>query len=117
MLQRSPRPVRESRHQAAHSYASGNQITKREEGLNFFDGQRRKFGLKFGAVADEHNPGNGHIRARERPGRGKRPIGSFGAKRLIMEVPVDKTRPGSDKRLEHKNFSSGAQRPRSFGKE
>src|SRR5258708_16559835 len=96
MLQRGPRAVRESGHQAAHSYASGNQIAKREEGLNFFDGQRRKFGLKFGAVADEHNPRNSHIRARERPGRGKRPIGSFGAKRLIMEAPLHTSRSESD---------------------
>src|SRR5260370_7949684 len=106
MLQRSPRAVRESRHQAAHSYASGNQITKREEGLNFFDGQRRKFGLKFGAGADEHNPGNGHIRARERPGRGKRPIDSVGAKRLIMEVTSDKSRPPSNPPPPPNNFSS-----------
>src|SRR5260370_7300029 len=95
MLQRSPRAVRESRHQAAHSYASGNQIAKREEGLNFFDGQRRKFGLKFGAVADEHNPRNSHIRARERPGRGKRPIGSFGATRPIIKPPPHKPHPAS----------------------
>src|SRR5260370_20663564 len=114
MLQRSPRAVRESRHQAAHSYASGNQIAKREEGLNFFDGQRRKFGLKFGAVADKHNPGNGHIRARERPGRGKRPIGSFGAKRLIMEVPVDKSRPAREPPLDQENFSFSPPRPASL---